>query len=103
MQEDVVELKNKINFLTGKVDHVTEENKRLRHILKLFKEEKFGSKSETYHEDLQLIFNEIEVEAQGEQLPLEQEQILYVRKKGRQKKKPFPETLPREDIIIDIA
>ena len=102
MQEDVVELKNKINFLTGKVDHVTEENKRLRHILKLFKEEKFGSKSETYHEDLQLIFNEIEVEAQGEQLPLEQEQILYVRKKGRQKKKPFPETLPREDIIIDI-
>ncbi|MCH2535445.1 MAG: IS66 family transposase [Bdellovibrionales bacterium] len=102
MRDDVVELKNKIILFSGKVDNYEEEIKRLRHTIKLFKEEKFGSKSESYQEDLQLIFNEIGVEAQGEQLLLEQEQISYVRKKGRQKKKPFPETLPREDVIIDI-
>jgi len=97
MQEEVVELKNKVNFLT-------QENEYLKHIVKLFKEEKFGSKSEGYieEENPQLLFNELEQEAQGEQLPLEQEHISYVRKKGRGKKKPFPEHLPREEKIIDI-
>ena len=97
MQEEVVELKNKVIFLTQEVDY-------LKHIVKLFKEEKFGSKSEQYVEEInpQLLFNELEQEAQGEQLPLEQEHISYVRKKGREKKKPYPEHLPREEKIIDI-
>ncbi len=47
MQEDVVQLKNKINLLSDQVDNYEEEIKRLRHIIKLFKEEKFGSKSES--------------------------------------------------------
>ena len=36
-------------------------------------------------------------------MPLEQEEISYVRRKGRSKKTPFPEHLPREGKIIDIA
>ena len=106
MNEEVVELKNENKFLKDKVDNFAEENKRLRHIIKLFQKEKFGSKSESYIEetDPQLLFNELEQEAANEpQLPLSQETITYTRKKGRQKKKPFPEELPREEVIIDIA
>lgn len=103
MQEEVVELKIENTFLKEKVDNYAEEVKRLRHIIKLFREEKFGSKSEQYEEVAQLLFNEIEQEAgNAPQLPLVQETISYTRKKGRGKKKPFPETLPREDVIIDI-
>ena len=92
-------LENKNDFLNKEVDY-------LKHVVKLFKEEKFGTKSESYIEEVnpQLLFNELEQEAGGEpQLPLVQETITYTRKKGRGKKKPFPEDLPREDVIIDIA
>jgi transposase len=104
MQEEVVELKKENSFLKEKVDNYEEENKRLRHIISLFKKEKFGSKSEQYiEEDRQLLFNELEQEADSEpQLPLVQETITYTRKKGRGKKKPFPEGLPREEVIIDL-
>lgn len=92
------------NLLKNKNDFLFKENEYLKHIVKLFKEEKFGTKSEQYieEENPQLLFNELEQEAEGEQLPLEQEQISYIRKKGRGKKKPFPECLPREEEIIDI-
>ena len=81
-----------------------DENDRLRGMLLLLKREKFGSKSE-HIEDLNqgLLFNEIEKEAAT--LPDksgETETITYDRKKGRGKRKPFPEHLPREEKIIDL-
>jgi len=103
MLTEVVELKKEVNTLKVKVDNYEEENKRLRNIIKLFNKNKFGSKSEIYEENPQLIFDEIEVEGKDEQLPMLQETISYTRrKKGRGKKKPFPEGLPREDKVIDI-
>ena len=103
MLTEVVELKKEVNTLKVKVDNYEEEVKRLKNIIKLFNKNKFGSKSEIYEENPQLIFDEIEVEGKDEQLPILQETISYTRKKkGRGKKKPFPEGLPREDKIIDI-
>jgi len=97
LESQANELLNKNKYLENEVDY-------LKQVVKLFKEEKFGIKTEQYlEENLQLIFNEIEQEAKDEQLPLEQEHISYVRKKGRGKKKDFPEHLPREEKIIDIA
>ncbi len=78
---------------------------RLNHIITLFKKQIYGSKAET-HETIeeQQVFNDLEVEAANDpQTPLlEEETITYTRKKGRGKKKPFPEDLPREEIVIDI-
>ena len=63
--------------------------------------EKWGSKSESFENSDQLVFNEIEVE--GKKLePLETETITYIRKKGRGKKKPYPESLEREELIVDL-
>lgn len=105
MEEKVVELKSENTFLKEKVNNYEEELKRLKHIINLFKKEKFSTKSETYlEEDPQLLFNEIEQESLSEpQLPLVQEQITYTRNKGRQSKKSFPEHLEREKVIIPIA
>ena len=97
------ELKEKHDSLKTKVDFYEQENDALKKIIKMYNKEKFGSKSEVYQEEnLQQIFNEIETEGQDAQLPMLQETITYTRKKGRGKKKPFPEDLPREDKIIDI-
>lgn len=90
------------------VEEVLEENKnlkdevkRLHHIIQLLKKDKFGSKAERYEEITdQLVFNEIEVEAPNS--PPEKETITYTRNRGRKKKKPIPEDVPREEKIIDI-
>ena len=94
---------------TETLTSVVEENKNLREeierlqgYIRLLKRNIFGPKSERV-EDLppeQLIFNEIEFEAI--KVPEEKETITYTRKKGRQKKKPFPENIPREEVIIDL-
>ena len=93
------------------IAELTEENKflkteleRLNGIILLFKKSKFGSKSERVEElpSEQLIFNEFEIEAS---LPIQAgatETIIYIRKKGRAKKKAFPADLPREEKIIDL-
>jgi transposase len=80
------------------------ELERLQGIILLLKRGQFGSKSERV-ENLpseQLVFNEIEKEASFLP-PTEVQSITYIRKKGRAKKKPFPENLPREEKIIDLS
>ena len=95
------------NFLQERSEHLEQENDALKKIIKMFNKDKFGSKSEVFSEEelnSQLLFNELEVEAlSAAQQPLVQETITYTRKKkGRGKKQPFPEGLPREEVIIDI-
>ena len=47
-----------------------------------------------------MLFNELEMEAPL--APPETEKITYTRKKGRQKKKPIPDDVPREEVVIDL-
>ena len=74
----------------------------------LLKRDKFGSKSERFESPDQLVFNELEREAGA--LPdqtgeSETITVTYEKKKkhGRATKKPFPENLPHEEKIIDLA
>lgn len=74
-------------------------------VIKKLQYQIYGPKSEKIiiDESEQCIFNELEKEA----VSIEPEQTMlidsYERKKGRGKKKPFPENLEREEVIIDIA
>lgn len=96
-EELVKENKN----LKDKTQYLEDENEQLRKIIMLLKKEKFGSKGERFeYINDQLLFNDIEVEAPH--APEEKETITYSRKKGRKKKKPIPENIPREEKIIDI-
>ncbi len=64
----------------------------------------FGSKSEKITEEDRLqmrLFDEAENESE-EQEPVVQEIITYTRKKKRGGRKPFADSIPREEIIIDI-
>lgn len=98
MSEVVEELKSQVDFLK-------DENRKLKNIILQLKRDKFGSKSETHIEEIaQLLFNEFESEYKNApQLPLEQEQITYTRRKGKQARKDFPENLEREEVVIDLA
>jgi transposase len=86
----------KITFLESEVT-------RLNNIIRQMKRDIFGSKSEKVIDvPGQLLFNEIEKEA-SQLAPVEKETITYEREKGRGKKKPYPDHLPREEKIIDLS
>lgn len=93
---------SELESLKEKNQHLEGEVKRLHHIIQLLKKDKFGSKAERFEEITdQMVFNEFELEAP--KAPPEKETITYTRKKGRKKKKPIPEGVPREEKIIDIS
>ena len=89
--------------------HLLQENEHLKLLNAKLRHRLFGSKSEKVDEIIvdQMIFNDIEVEANkatDDELDNQTEMIEgYSRKKGRGKKKPFPENLDREEIVIDLA
>ncbi len=96
--ETATDLQNEIRILK-------DENERLKWLIKKFQHRLYGSTSEKHVEDEieQMLFNELEVEAQS--IEPEQVELIdgYERKpKGRGKRKPFPEDLPREEVIIDL-
>jgi len=91
--------------LQQEVQALRTEVERLQQIIRLLKRDQFGSKSERFEELLpeQQVFNELEVEARHAEP--EQTELIpgYERKKkGRGAKKPFPDDLPREEVIIDL-
>lgn len=100
MQDDTrsdAEIREENKFLKSELE-------RLNGVLLLLKRGKYGTKSERIEEipSDQLLFNEIEKEAALPDKSEATETITYKRKKGRGKKKPFPEHLPREEKIIDL-
>ena len=90
--------KFEINKYKEELNHKTWVIEKLKYQL-------FGAQSEKViqNEAEQFIFNELEKEVAN--IEPEQTELIegYERKKGRGKKKPFPENLEREEIIIDIA
>jgi transposase len=90
----------KLNQLNEKLQ---QQNEALQKLASQLKHEIYGPKTEKY-QDLnsgQLVFNEIEQEAQKPE-PKPKQTITYTRQQGRGQKKPIPEDLPREESIIDI-
>lgn len=97
MQESTPSSVEKVQALEAEVD-------RLKGIIIRMQRGLFGSTSERAA-DLnsdQLFFNEIERDATLLSPTEETETITYDRKKGRGKKKPYPEHLPREVVTIDL-
>lgn len=94
-------MQSEVEVLKEKNQHLEVEVQRLQHIIQLLKKDKFGSKAERFEEIVeQLIFNEFEIAAP--KVPEELEEVTYKRKKGRGKKKPIPDNVPREEKIIDL-
>jgi len=94
VSKTVSELEKENEFLKSEIE-------RYKEMFLLLKREKYGSRSERTDELAldQLVFNEIEQEAGKLPGEDEAETIVYTRKKGRGKKKPFPEHWEREEKI----
>ncbi len=93
---------SEVESLQNQVEQLTYENERLQWLIKKYKHQIYGSPSERYIDTAeQFIFNELEA------IKIEPEQVELIpgyerKKRGRGKRKPFPEDLPREEIVIDI-
>lgn len=87
-----------------KIKSYKKENNWLREQLNGLKRNQFGTKSERWETQEQLIFNEAEVEAKNP-APEKEDYIIEVRghvKKGRGHRKPLPANLSREIIKIEL-
>jgi transposase len=91
-------------ILKNRNQHLETEVERQAWIIKKLKYQIYGPQSEKViaDEPEQSLFNELEKESAN--IEPEQTELIegYQRKKGRGKKKPFPENLEREEMIIDI-
>jgi transposase len=84
-----------------------EEISRLLEMIRDLKRSKFGKKSERWETEEQLVFNEAEVESRKpeEMAEDDDEQVTAVKsyiKKKRGHRQALPNTLPREEIIIEL-
>ena len=92
------QLQNKDQQLKEKDTTIQE----LKDTVWLLQRKKFAPTSEQIKNEAQLLlFNELEdIE---EEIKEETETITYDRKKGRGKRKPLPESLPREEVVYDLS
>lgn len=81
-----------------------EEVDILKHNLKLLRKSMYGASSEKYEElgAEQLLFNELEITKKEDPEQIDLIEVAPHKKKGRGVRKPFPENLPREEVIIDL-
>nr|MBA3756963.1 IS66 family transposase [Nitrosomonas sp.] len=97
----------RIEDLNAKVKNYEEENTKLQEMLLDLKRSKFGTKSERWESSEQLVFNEAEVESRkpdplGDDDEGTVEVKGYTKKKGRGHRRPLPENLNREEVVIEL-
>jgi transposase len=90
-----------------KTAHVESENEHLREMLVKFKKEAFGPKSERWETEEQVVLEFNEAEALTGQAPEdEEEDEEQIEVKGhakkRGKRRPLPEHLPREVVVVEL-
>lgn len=79
-----------------------EEIERLQEFLLNIRRQHFAKKSETVSSEQLGIFNEAEVESENQAKEQSEQKIKgYTRKRG--KRKPLPDNLPREEVIIELS
>ena len=99
------ELENKnreIEDQNKKIDFYIDENSNLSDLVRLLRRQRFAPKSEVVSSEQLRIFNEAEIAAKED--PEEEEKITRVKgyRRGKPKRKPLPDFIPREEVIIDL-
>jgi transposase len=103
LQDKYLEQENKYlkqeNKYLEQLDSYEQENAQLRELVRLLKHKYFAKKSEVLHSDQLGLFNEAEELARQENnTPIE----IKSYKRGKPKRKPIPDHLPREEVIIEL-
>lgn len=97
-------LKSQNDQLTKKDDQIQYlegENSRLSEIITLFQNKIFAQKSEALNSDQLGLFNEAEA-LQAEERKNNQSLEVKNYQRGKPKRKPLPEHLPREEVIVEL-
>jgi hypothetical protein len=88
-----------------RIQHYESENNHLREMLAELKRMQFGKKSERWESSEQLVFNEAEVESRKLD-PLGEDDEVEIKVSGHTKRRghrrPLPENLEREEVIIEL-
>lgn len=109
LRSEVTGLKVQLTEKDERLKLYQEEFERLHEIIREFKRQQFGKKSERWESPEQLLFNEAEVLAKSEK-PEDEESAEAVSDqtdatkpaKPRGKRKPLPKELPREVVVLEL-
>lgn len=95
-----------IEKLDSKNRSYEEEIYRLNEIITLLKRQSYGKKSERFESQEQMCFNEAETLTESPKLEVEGEakeiEVKAHKKKARGKRKPLPEHLEREEVVVEL-
>ena len=108
IQDYTQQIQSKDNLITTKekqIQSIEEENEVLREALRLARIERFAKQSEKLPSDQSELFDEAEALSDPVDTKEDPEDIIEVpaHKHDRGKRKPLPDHLPREDVIIDLT
>ena len=111
LQSENSDLRSENTDLSEKLKYRDEEIRCLNQTLLLLSRNQYGKKSEPYVDPETVpqqlsLFNEVEQEASvvsSSDIEVEMETISYdrIKRKGRGSKEPFPDHLPRKEVVID--
>lgn len=104
LREENTGLKLQINDRDERLSHLTEENARLQEMLREFKRQVYGKKSERWESPEQrCLFNEAEVLSKKPEDPTEAGSQSPGSARKRGKRKPLPQNLVREVVKLELA
>lgn len=89
--------KEKINFYKDEIDNLND-------LVRLLRRQKFAPKSESISAEQLRLFNEAELDAKDNPEEKEEEKTtVKTYKRGKPKRKPLPDFLPREEVVIELS
>ena len=103
LQEKVDVYKKDNEFYKKDNEFYKEENSSLSELVKLLRRQHFAPRSEAINIEQLRLFNEAEEDS--EKHPIDKEEVTPVKghQRNRPKRKPFPDFIPREDVVIELS
>ena len=95
-------LSEKVSNLNEEVSNLNEEVSNLNDLVRLLRMQHFAPKSEVISSEQLHLFNEAEIAAVEDPVGDENKTEVKGHKRGKPKRKPFPDFIPREEVIIEI-
>jgi transposase len=102
LPNDILELKGLILGKETLIGFLKRENEILREQISFFKALKFAPKSEKLSKEQLFLFNEAEISSQEPEIEEEKIPVKGYQRRPRGKRKPLPESFPREEVVIDL-
>ena len=98
----IVGLNQEIDSYKKEIDFYKDENSNLNDLVRLLRMQHFAPKSEVINSEQLRLFNEAEITIEEDIETDEKKSEVKGYRRGKPKRKPFPDFIPREEVVIEL-